>query len=136
MGRQQKAQTEPAKTEAGASIAAEEQVEQAENKAEQQQGETADTTGYIPAEDRNDVSADHGSSENQKSGKCTVVMTVPMAGIGLDWAVNSEQQLAPISAYRLVSVGNARYKSPADAELAKSAFDAEQAANEEQEASE
>ncbi|MEO3879275.1 hypothetical protein [Rheinheimera fenheensis] len=55
-------------------------------------------------------------------------MTVPMAGISIDWAVNSEQQLAPMSAYRLVAAGNARYKSPADAELAQSAFEAEQAA--------
>ena len=143
MGRQQKSQTEPVKTEPAASVASEEQVEQAENTAEQQQGETADTTEYSPAEDHSDVSADHGAGELQKADKCTVVMTVPMAGIGLDWAVNSEQQLSPISAYRLVSAGNARYKSPTDAELAKSTFDAEQAAieaeksaNEEQEAAE
>lgn len=64
----------------------------------------------------------------------TVLMTVPMAGIGIDWAVNSEQQLAPMSAYRLVTAGNARYKSQADAELAQGAFTAEQEAAEAEQA--
>ncbi|MDP2715535.1 hypothetical protein [Rheinheimera sp.] len=72
------------------------------------------------------------SESTDKAQKCTVVMTVPMAGIGIDWAVNSEQHLAPMSAYRLVNAGNARYKSPADAELAQSAYEAEQAAPEPQ----
>lgn len=75
-------------------------------------------------------------SEQPKPESCVVVMTVPMAGIGIDWAVNSEQQLAPMSAYRLVTAGNARYKSPADAELAQSAFEADLAAIEAEKAAE
>jgi hypothetical protein len=137
------AQTEPAKTEPvpestdkadpvpeatdkaepAFSVAANEQAVQSEKPTEQQGDEAAKTADQILVDE-------------QKSDKCMVVMTVPMAGIGINWAVNSEQHLAPMSAYRLVNAGNARYKSPADAELAQSAFEAEQAAIEVEQATE
>ncbi|MDX1538832.1 hypothetical protein [Arsukibacterium sp.] len=53
--------------------------------------------------------------------KCVVVMTVPMAGIGIDWAIGLEQQLAPLAAHRLVIANNAKYLNEEDAELAAQA---------------
>jgi hypothetical protein len=59
-----------------------------------------------------------------EKSKVKVVMTTPMAGIGIDWPVDSEQELSPLSAYNLVKSGNAKYATKEDETASLAAFSA------------
>lgn len=59
-----------------------------------------------------------------EESKVKVVMTTPMAGIGIDWPVDSKQELSPLSAYNLVTSGNAKYATKEDETASLAAFSA------------
>lgn len=50
------------------------------------------------------------AAPEKKTGEVVVVMLQPMAGVGIDWPVGSEQSLSSDEADRLVAAGLAKIK--------------------------
>lgn len=73
---------------------------------------------------KQDETVKQDETKNCSDAKVKVVMKTPMAGIGIDWPVNSEQELSPLSAYNLVNSGNAKYATKEDETASLAAFSA------------